>query len=304
MNKLFFTLLALSLTQIVFAQQDTIAKTDTVWRTGGLIALNFSQVTLSHWAAGGQNSLAANGRINYFANYKRGNKSWDNSIDLAYGVIKQGEGALIKSDDKIDVSSKYGIQASKHWYYSALFNFRSQFRDGYNYPNDSTVISKFLAPAYVTLALGMDYKPNDHFSLFLSPAAMRFVIVTDQTLSDAGAFGVDSGKMVLTEAGANLKASYKADIASNINLATTLDLYSNYIKNPQNIEVNWQVLLLFKITKLLTASVATQLLYDDKTKLVFYKSDGVTVDHIGPGVQFQEVLGIGLAYKFSGVTVK
>ncbi len=294
-----FIIIFISISLYANAQQDT------VWRRGGLISINFSQVSLTNWAAGGQNSIAGNAIVNYYANYKRGKNAWDNNIDLGYGLIKQGKvSTLFKSDDKIDISSKYGRLAKGHWYYSALFNFRTQFAPGYNYPNDSVVISNFLAPANILLGLGMDYKPNDNFSLFLSPATVRFIIVNDSRLSNAGAFGVDTGKTVRTEAGAYIKASYKKDVSKNINLQTSVDLFSNYLDKPENIDVNWQLLLSVKLGKLLTASLSTQLLYDDNTTLTFYKSDGVTIDHIGPGTQFKEVLGVGLAYKFSGYGIR
>jgi hypothetical protein len=299
MKKLFSFLIIIPIAFFCSAQNDT------VWRRGGLIAINFSQVSLTNWAAGGQNSIAGNSIINYFANYKRGKHAWDNNIDLAYGLVMQGKNAsLVKSDDRIDISSKYGLQASKHWYYSALFNFRSQFSKGYNYPNDSIVISRFLSPGYVLLSLGMDYKPDDYFSLFLSPASLRFVIVTDNQLSSVGAFGVNPGEHVETEAGALLRATFKRDLNTVLNLQTSLDLFSNYLNKPQNIDVNWQTLFLLKVSKYISASLSLQLLYDDDTKITFYKSDGATIDHIGKATQFKEAIGIGFAYKFSGVTVR
>jgi hypothetical protein len=145
----------------------------------------------------------------------------------------------------------------------------------------------------------MDYKPGNNFSLFLSPATVRFLFVRDKALSAAGAFGVDPGETVRTEAGAYLKASYKKDVNPNVNLQTSLDLFSNYLDKPQNIDVNGQLLLAVKVSKFISASLSLQVLYDDNTKLVFYKRDGVTVDHVGPGTQFKEVIGIGFAYKFS-----
>lgn len=284
---------------MLFAQQDT------VWRKGGLLSLNFNQVSLTNWAAGGQNSIAGNSIVNYYANYKRGKNVWDTNLDCAYGIMMQGKnGDVLKSDDKIDFSSKYGREAVKNWYYSLLVNFRSQFTAGYNYPNDTVEISDFLAPAYLLIAPGMDYKPKDYFSLLISPATARFVIVNNQDLADAGAFGVDSGKNIKTELGAYLKATFKKDIATNINLQTSVDFYSNYLDNPQNIDINWQLLLTLKVNKYISASLSTQLMYDDETKLIFYKSDDITVDHVGPGVQFKEVLGIGISYKFSSVKVK
>lgn len=290
---------------VLLSANSVHAQKDTVWRKGGLMAINFSQVSLTNWAAGGQNSITGNTIINYFANYKRGKFAWDNNLDIAYGLALQGKhGRLLKSDDRIDISSKYGRQASTHWYYSALLNFRSQFTNGYNYPNDSVVISKFLSPGYLLLSPGMDYKPNAYFSLFLSPATLRFIIVTNKLLSAGGAFGVDPGENIKTEAGAFLRASFKKDLSSVLNLQSSLDLFSNYLDNPQNIDIYWQTLFLLKVSKYISASLSLQVLYDDDTKITFYKDDGTTVDHIGPGTQFKEAIGIGFAYKFSRFGVK
>src|SRR5439155_1292049 len=138
-----------------YAQQPApipVEKPDTVVRYGGLLSLNFTQVSLTNWSAGGQNSVAGNSIVNYFSNYKKEKNVWDNTIDLAYGLLEQGrDNKAIKSDDKIDLTSKYGHLATDHWYYAALLNFRSQFAPGYNYPNDSVVISRFLAPGYVII---------------------------------------------------------------------------------------------------------------------------------------------------------
>src|ERR1044071_98401 len=149
--------------QFATAQADS-PKQDTTVHYGGLLALNFTQVSLNNWAAGGQNSMSGNAIVNYFSNYKKGKDVFDKNIDLAYGLVMQGrDSKAVKSDDKIDVGTKYGHLAVDHWYYSALLNFRSQFAPGYNYPNDSVVISRFLAPGYFILAIGMDYKPTDYF---------------------------------------------------------------------------------------------------------------------------------------------
>src|SRR4051812_37350015 len=111
--------LLLILLKPAFAQQTAASAPDTVVRYGGLLSLNFTQVSLTNWSAGGQNSMAGNGLVNYFSNYKKGKNVWDKTIDLAYGLLSQGRDAkTVKSDDKIDLSSKYGHQATDHWYYS------------------------------------------------------------------------------------------------------------------------------------------------------------------------------------------
>jgi hypothetical protein len=304
MRKILSLFIALFIFTVAHAQTDTLPK-DTIWRCGGLFSVNLTQVSLTNWAAGGLNSISGNALVSLFANYKKGKTAWDNNLDLAYGLVRQGkEGDVLKTDDKIDLSSKYGIKAFDHWYYSALFNFKSQFAPGYNYPNDSIAISKFLAPGYVLLALGLDYKPKDYFSLFISPLTARWLIVNDKTLSEAAAFGVDTGKTVKQELGAYIKAALNKDMNKYINLKTSIDLFSDYLNEPSHIDVNFQFLLSLKVSKFISASVSLQALYDHDTQIAVYKSDEITIDHYGPRTQFKEVLGIGFAYKFSSVSVR
>jgi hypothetical protein len=291
-----------------FAQDDAAA--DTSWKRGGVVGLNFSQVNLSNWAAGGENSISGMAMFNYFANYNDGKNTWDNIIDLAYGLTQKGDESPIKSEDKIDLATKYGRLAGRHWYYSALLGFKSQFTAGYNYPNDSVEISRFLAPAYITLALGMDYKPSDQFTMFISPLSGRLIVVNDKTLADAGAFGVDPAEYDLSgtkvkdgastriEFGAMLKAVYKKDILENVNFTTKLELFSNYLEDPQNVDVNWEMLFTMKVNSYLSATLSTQLLYDDNTIITRDKNNDGIIDEKGPRTQFKEVLSVGFAYKF------
>jgi len=165
---------------------------DTVmgWNKGGVISVNLAQTSLKNWAAGGQNSISVNGIFSVFANYKKDRSVWDNSLNIGYGLLKQGKDAdFIKTDDKIDFLSKYGREAFKNVYYAALFNFKTQMTPGYQYPDVSFKISDRFAPAYLLLALGLDYKPNAYFSLFVAPLTAKFTFVTDEALSDAGALG-------------------------------------------------------------------------------------------------------------------
>ncbi|MFN8153679.1 MAG: DUF3078 domain-containing protein [Bacteroidia bacterium] len=289
---------------------------DTIWRTGGLLSVNFNQVSLSNWAGGGENSMALNGLANLFAKYKKGKVAWDNNLDMGYGIVKQGEEKIRKNDDRVEFNSKFGYDAYKaKFYYTLLTNFRSQFAPGYNYPrNDSSrYISKFAAPAYALLALGIDYKPKDYFTCFLSPITARWIIVNDDSLSAAGAFGVDAGKKVKQEVGAYLNSRFQKDIMKNVNFMTKVDLFSNYMKNPQNIDVNWELLLSVKVNKYITASIGTQLIYDDDTKILLFKDDNGAKTPVlnpdgsqktGPRTQFRQVFGIGFSYKMSGYGIK
>jgi hypothetical protein len=275
--------------------------TDTVWRTGGIFSLNLGQSSFTNWAAGGQNSIALNGLVNLTANYKKDKSAWDNALIIGYGKMQQKGSDLgwVKTDDRIDLQSKYGRQASEKWYYSGLMSFRTQMDAGYNYPNTDVKISDFLAPGYLLFSLGMDYKPTPQFSAFLSPLTAKTTFVNDDYLSSIGAFGVKPGKKVRGEFGAYANFTYKKDeIVKNVNFATRLDLFSNYLHNPQNIDVSWEAFLVLKVNNFISATVNTQLLYDDDILIkVGEGSEGVPI--MGKRVQFKEVIGVGLTYKFA-----
>jgi hypothetical protein len=310
---------ALAISQM--AQAQDVAKIDTSWKKGGFVSLSFNQVSLTNWAAGGENALSGTFIGNFFANYKKEKAIWDNTLDVGYGMLKSGDAKVRKNEDKIELNSKYGHEAFDHCYYSALINAKTQFAPGYTYPNDSVVISRFAAPAYLTVALGMDYKPTDYFSLFLSPATGRLVIVADQKLADEGQFGVDpatydvngnkltNGKQIRTEFGAYLRARFQKDIFKNVNLLSTLNLFNNYTdkiaSRRGNINVDWQTMLNMKVGKWLTFSVFTHLLYDNNIDIPTYEDVIVgnviyknTVVAKGPKLQFKEVLGVGISWKF------
>jgi len=273
---------------------DTIPK---LWKTGGLLRLTMTQGAQANWAAGGENStLGLSSFFNAFAFYKKGKHAWDNTIDLAYGFLNTTSVGSRKSDDKIDLLSKYGYDLGKHWYLSGLFNFRTQFSPGYAYSKDTktpVLISDFLAPAYVILSPGMNYKPNDEFSFFISPSTFRWIIVKNDSLSSVGAFGVDSGQQVKMEFGAYATISYTKKISDNAVYTGRLDLFSNYLHDPQNIDINMTNLLAVKVTGILQMTLAFNLIYDNDITTV--NADGTTG---GPKPQLQELLGIGLALKF------
>lgn len=283
--------------------------TDTLqgWKKGGVITFSLAQTSLSNWASGGQNSVSVNGLFSGFANYKKGKSAWDNSLDLGYGLLKQGKDEdFTKTDDKIDFVSKLGQEAFGKFYYSALISFKTQFSPGYNYPDLTNKISDFLAPAYLMAALGLDYKPNAYFTAFFAPLTGKFTFVTEESLSAAGAFGVTPGEKSRSEIGGYFRAVYsradfKSEFLKNVSFTTKLDLFSNYTNNPQNVDVNWETLTALKVNKFLTASFITQLIYDDDI-MVPFDSDESGLIEAGEGikskVQFKEILGVGLSVKF------
>jgi hypothetical protein len=270
------------------------------WNKSGVFSLNMSQASFTNWAAGGQNSVALNGLVNLGANYKMGKSAWDNALTIGYGKMIQKGNDLgwVKTDDRIDFQSKYGHKATDKWYYSGLMSFRTQMDNGYNYPDTENKISDLLAPAYLLFSLGMDYKPNPQFSMFLSPLTSKNTIVMDDDLSAMGAFGVDPGKKFRPELGAYANFSFKKDeLVKNVNFLTKLDLFTNYLKNPQNIDISWEALLVMKVNEFISATVNTHLLYDDDVLIKIDEgSEGEPV--MGKRAQFKEVIGVGLTYRF------
>lgn len=269
------------------------------WNNGGTITYHLNQVALTNWAAGGQNSIAINGLLSLYAHHKKGKGSWDNYLDLAYGTTKQGkEGVWLKSDDRIDFTSKYGRQASNKLYYAALLNLKSQMTKGYNYPNDSIAISSAFAPAYVTAALGLDYKHKDEFTACIAPLTTKVTYVNDQTLSDAGAFGVEPGDKYRNEMGGYLRIYYNKAVYKKVNLQSKLELFSNYQKSFEEIDVNMESMVNFKISKYISANLFAQMIYDSDIDIeIDHDNDGI-VDSVGPATQYKEVMGVGFSYTF------
>ncbi len=278
---------------MVFAQEEA----DTVkhWTAGGNSAFNFSQVSLSNWAGGGKNSVSGTFLFNAFLNFKKDKRAWENTLDIGYGLTQQGDENLVKTEDRIQIVSKYGLQAAEHWFYTVLADFKTQMDLGYKDPPENTIMtSKFMSPAYLLLSLGMDYKPNDNFSLYLSPLTSKMTLVHDEQLSEQGAYGVDPGENLRSEFGASVKSIYKKEnLIENVDFKTRLDLFSNLGNHPERIDVEWETKFDFKVNSFLSASLGTTLLYDHDIKYV----DTEGVEH-GPRIQFKQLFGFGVNYKF------
>ena len=287
MKKLLILLLIIP--AITFAQQE---KKDTLWTKSGNTTINFSQVSLNNWAAGGKSSMSGVMLLNYAFNYKKDKLSWDNSFDFRYGFLKEEDQKLRKSDDKIDVNSKLGIVANGNWNYAGLVNFKSQFASGYNYPDTDNTISKFMAPGYLNFGIGMDYK-TDIISVLMAPLSGKLTFVTDDNLAAEGAFGVDPGKNLRAELGATVKALLKKDIMKNVTLDTKIDLFSNYIDQPKNIDVDWTLKIIMKVNDYLSANLITHMIYDNDVKI---RGDNPDIPP-SPALQFMESFGVGLTFK-------
>ncbi|MEI8047768.1 MAG: DUF3078 domain-containing protein [Bacteroidota bacterium] len=273
---------------------------DTSWKSKYEASLGFSQTSFTNWSAGGENALALNGMLNVYKMYAKDNVFWTNYLGLAYGVnIQQTEPKVRKTNDKINFLTKGGFHAWKNWDYAGLFEFKSQFDQGFNYPNDSVYISRFMAPGYFQLSLGLNYKPVEYFAVFISPIGARLTVVNDTTLTNSkdekgnliGAFGVIGDNTSLWQIGGSINAVFKKDIMKNVNFMSKLDLFSDYLHNPQNIIVGWENNLLMKVNKYISLSFTSMLIYDDNIN--YTDKEGNT--H-GPRTQFRETFALGFSY--------
>ncbi len=264
------------------------------WHTGGVFNLNIGQGSQSNWSAGGDDfSFTLNSYFGVFAFYKKEKISWDNTLDLNFGYLNTTSLGSRKNDDRIDVLSKLGYALNPKLDLTALFNVRTQFAKGYNYTGSNTkeLLSNFFAPGYVLLSLGLNYKPAEGLSIFVSPLTSRWTIVNDDSLSAKGAYGVTPGKKVKNEIGAFASIKYLKNLNKSISYNGRLDLFSNYQHNPQNVDVLMNNLFTAKLSKVLAASLELDLIYDDDIKLFGPNNDS-------PAWQLKSLIGVGLTVKF------
>lgn len=289
-------------------------KEESYWKKTAKLGFHFHQLSFSNWASGGESS--ASGKVNTEAKlkYKKDNFQFETGTKMAFGIVGYGDHRLEKTDDRIDLSTTLSYKAYKNWTYSTVISFKTQFADGYKYPNDSTIISSFMAPGYLNVSLGYRYKKTDVFELFLSPASGKFTFVNNQALANKGAFGVkpairDTAGVILTEGnrllcefGINLLANLSKEIADNIEVSSTLNLYNNYLDddpdNRWNIDVDWETTVNFVINKRIQTVLIIQLKYDHDFNVPVYQmidNEKVQIGE-GPRLQFKESLGIGVTY--------
>lgn len=301
MKRLFLMLIIASAFIVnINAQDDKDKLEDGKWYLKGVTGLNLSQTALSNWSAGGESSVAGTAYLNGTLNRKSGNWLWSNALALEYGMTNTKSQGTRKVSDKIDFTTQLGYSTDNKWFYTVMGDFKSQFYKGYNYSSDGEKgnhISKFMAPAYSNISLGIEYRPNTIYSIYLSPVAGKFTFVEDDYLSDLGSFGLDPGDKFKAELGAYLKARAQKKIMENVELITTADFFTAYDKSFGNVDINWDLMLSMKINKFLSATVNTTLKYDDDVKNIKVLDDGTEVKR-GAKVQFKEMLGIGIAYNF------
>jgi hypothetical protein len=305
----------------VFSQEGLIQtkKVDTTsiqpirsyWNSKNTVGFDVSEIAFVNWNAGGTSSVSGLLRGNFVRTYDDKNSKWNNELIMRYGVNKQDGIELRKTDDAFQFTSTYGYRKDSlsRWFSSAKFNFNTQFTNGYNYPNTDKAISGILAPAYMFLGIGSEYvDKKNKFNIYMSPLTTKSTFVLNQRLADQGAFGVDKaildadgnviekGKQSRIELGALVTAAHKFKVVKNINIENRISLYSDYINNFGNMDVDWQMQMDFVVNEYVKANIGVHMLYDDDIKT----KDQINGEQVilGPKLQIKQTLGIGFVYNF------
>lgn len=314
MRKLISTLSISILTISLFAQPNPSPKKSSkkIWATQGEFSFNVGQGGSRNWAAGSERfTLQTAAYFNFQANRKWRKNIWENNLDLSYAIINTNKLGFRKTDDKIDFVSLFRHQVTKKEILGlgAWFNLRSQFHDGFDYSETpKRRISGLMAPGYLTLGPGLDIRVNKKLpDIFVSPVAPRMIVFTNRPYSfnyQGGVkpdgsqeiplswhYNVDPVRKVRFELGALISVKYKAEIAKNVTYSTRADFFSNYVDDPQNIDVFWSNVFHLKVNRWLMVNYNFDLIYDDDVKLF-------GPNHNKAATQLRSQLGVGFATRF------
>lgn len=303
-------------TSVLFSQplqtlKDSTLRDTTYWVQKKTVGLDITQIAFLNWNAGGNSSISGLFKGDFSRKYTKGKVLWNNEMSIRYGINKQDEREMRKTDDAFSILSNYGYKTepTSNWYSSARFNFSTQFTNGYAYPNTETPISKFFAPAYVFLGIGTEYNRKDwNANFYFSPLTLKTTFVLNQQLADLGSFGVTKaiydeagnllkrGRKSRTELGMLFNNYWKTEIYKNMTIENRLSLYSDYLNNFGNIDVDWQLQVDMIVNKYVKANIGIHLIYDDDIKAKEeVNEEQITV---GPKLQLKQALGIGVVYAF------
>ncbi len=282
---------------------------ETPWRIGGVGALGFTQTYLQNWKKGGQSAIASLMVLKGFANYSRadGKIKWENSVEIRNGWIRPGgkDSETQKNDDKFEFTSRYSISAFKKWYYSAEFNFETQFFKGYKYPTEDhpDPISAFMAPSRTYIKLGLEYKPNKDFSMLFAPLSLKNIYVRDTVLIDQTKFGVAPNRKSFWEPGINADLRFKTNITDDISYQTKYRMFIDYKKPFSNLDINWENLFIVRLNDYFNIRLMVHFIYDDDVLFPMYDENDVQIGE-EPKLQIKELMTIGFAYKINRKVMK
>ena len=291
---LILTLLFLSFNSFSNIRLDSVWTSPTsYYLSKGKITTLLNQSQYKNWVAGGVNNLSLTLILDYDFTLKNGDLEWINRIDGAYGLVKNQDEDIKKNEDRLELYSLLALKNKGRWSYSAVFNLKSQWSNGYEYsplPNgviDRTLTTKFLSPAYSQVGLGMFYKRDDNFWFNYALLSARYIMVntvfTESLLDGENYFGVEKGKSGRFEAGGIISAYYKKEIMKNMHMENKLNLFQNYLEDPLNIDVDYTLSLEFTINQFFSTNILVQILYDDNAI---------------PEIQLKEVFGVSFNVNF------
>lgn len=297
MKRKFPILLLLFAANVIFSQvsekellkktEETVAKImeekPNGWNKKGIATVLVNQASFNNWMAGGQSSISGNAAFKYDFNYKSDTWTWDNKLTANYGLTKINGQELQKTDDRLEFNSLLGKKASGEWYYSGFFNFKTQFDSGFDQADRTERKSHFFSPAYFQFGPGMLWKRNDNLKINIAPATSKVILVHKHFTEKGPSFGVLQGESSRYEFGAAINAYYKFNLMENVSAENILNLYTNYLEDAQNVDLDYTLNIVMKVNKYLTTNFAYQTIYDDNAY---------------PGFQTRQVIGIGVNYGF------
>ncbi len=300
LSKVFCACLLLNISSLIKVNgQDSTSNSKSPWKLGGEFGLTTTLVTLTNWASGGGNTVSVNGALGLFADAENRRQSWENTLNVAYGVVRDNRSTLFqKSDDNITLETKYGYQVIKEnsqWYFSGIANFKTQLYKGYATLRPDSVISGFLSPGVLVVGLGIDFKQKDVLSLNYVPLSGKYTVLKDPQLSEIGAYGVLPGEKFRMEMGTAFIAEYEGEVFNSIDVESKMELFTNYEENFGDIDLNWLNTIEVNLNRWILLRYTFHLIYDADIKVeIDENSDGV-VDLIGPKVQTKSIMGIGIS---------
>ena len=311
MQKSNFVLRGLLLTYIILIPGYIFSQIETIdslkyWTLKAENNINISQGVVSNWVEGGENFVSLLGVSKLNANYKKEGVVWSNFAEIRYGMnmlndlTKSNKIGFRKTDDRILIETTYGKQFYKNWYLSIMGNMKTQFSAGYNYPNDSVPVSDFMSPAKFYLAVGFENKPHERLNLMLSPLTVKTTIVASSAV-DETQFGIKKGERIDRQIGPYIKILYRRKIMDNIEMNNILSVFSNYLENPLNLDIDYQIDFTMKINKYFQTTLHLHFLYDDNVDIPVYDYTSGKKVQVGTTkkLQFKEILTVGFIYTFS-----
>jgi len=273
------------------------------WRYGLSSAFSLNQNYLSNWARGGESSLASLLDLRVRAEYRNIDSEikWTNRARFRYGNIISEEFGFRTNTDILELNSQMNKNISENFDFSSVFYGKTQITKGYDYPNDSIPISRFLSPGTFTIGAGFELEPFPNTKLNFSALSYRNTFVLDTTQVNQRAHGIERGKRSRHEMGGQLMVNNKMTLFDDLTIENAVRLFTNYLEKPQNVDVDWEINLEKQVSWYFTISVNLHLIYDENIlfPVLDHQGDPVTLPDGSPKeeprLQLKQFLGITMS---------